>query len=164
MHIRYTALDGGDKLKKPASDTVKDYIKSVEDLSSNEGLFAVFDLQHDFPNEWYKAMRPPADATERVLALDNLFERLPIFTKGRKADKILAADVYLYTTAGLSASALKLTHDVDEFAFTDGPPVGTMKSFAIKDAGLQMSSWLLKINDVSTQIDKVWTVVRYILK
>jgi hypothetical protein len=164
MHIRYTALDGGDKLKKPASDTVKDYIKSVEDLSSNEGLFAVFDLQHDFPNEWYKAMRPPADATERVLALDNLFERLPIFTKGRKADKILAADVYLYTTAGLSASALKLTHDVDEFAFTDGPPVGTMKSFAIKDAGLQMSSWLLKINDVSTQIDKVWAVVRYILK
>jgi hypothetical protein len=109
-------------------------------------------------------MRPPADATERVLALDNLFERLPIFTKGRKADKILAADVYLYTTAGLSASALKLTHDVDEFAFTDGPPVGTMKSFAIKDAGLQMSSWLLKINDVSTQIDKVWAVVRYILK
>jgi hypothetical protein len=164
MHIRYTALDGGDKLKKPASDTVKDYIKSVEDLSRDEGLFAVFDLQHDFPNEWRKAMRPPADATERALALDDLSERLPIFTRGRKADKILAADIYLYTTADLPASVLKLTRDVDELAFTDGPTVGTMKSFAIKDADLQMNGWRLRINDVSTQIDKLWMVARYVLK
>jgi receptor-binding and translocation channel-forming TcA subunit of Tc toxin/ABC toxin-like protein/neuraminidase-like protein len=164
MSIRYTALDGGDKLKKPAADWVKDYIKSVEDLSRDEGLFAVFDLRHDFPNEWYNAMRPTADATERLLALDNLFERLPIFTKGRKAERIQATDVYLYTTANLSAAAIKLTHDVDEFTFTDGPPVGTMKSFAIKDASIQMSSWQLKINDVSTQIDTVWMVARYTLK
>jgi len=50
------------------------FIKSVEELSRNEGLFAAFDLKHDFPNEWYKAMQPPADATKRVLMLNPIRE------------------------------------------------------------------------------------------
>ena len=64
----------------------------------------------------------------------------------------------------MPASAMKLTRSAEELDFTEGAPVGTMRSFAIKEAALQMSSWQLKINDVSTQIDKVWMVVRYVMK
>jgi hypothetical protein len=53
MHLRYTALDGGDKLRTNAAEWVGKYVKCVEDLSQEEGLFAFFDLRHDFPNEWY---------------------------------------------------------------------------------------------------------------
>ncbi|MCP5127647.1 MAG: hypothetical protein H6973_19110 [Gammaproteobacteria bacterium] len=75
-------------------------------------------------------MHPLAGATERLLTLNDLSERLPIFTKGiftkgRKLD-IQATDVYLLTPAALSASALVLTQATDEFNFTDGPPVGTI--------------------------------------
>lgn len=165
MHVRYTAVEGGDKLKKPAVDALKDYIKSVEELSRDEGLFAAFDLKHDFPNEWYKAMQPPAGSTERVLMLNNLNERLPIFTKGRKLDKIQAADIYLLAPDGLSASTLKLTQGTDDFALTDGPRVGTMKSFVIKDIpNLPVSNWQLKIQDTKTKLDKLWLLVRYVLK
>jgi hypothetical protein len=163
MQLRYTAVEGGDKLKKPASDSVLKYIKSVEQLSQQEGLFAAFDLKHDFSSEWFKAMQPPAGATERVLSLNNLNERLPIFTKGRQPDKIQATDVYVFTSANLSAAALTLTQATDEFTFMDGPAVGTMKSFVIKDISSPIDNWQLKIQDVKTKLEKMWLLVRYVL-
>ncbi len=96
IHIRYTSVEGGDNLKKAAADSVKAYIKSVEELSKDEGLFAFFDLKHDFSSEWYKAMNPPADATDRVLMLNNLSDRLPIFTKGVLPKDIKATNVHLF--------------------------------------------------------------------
>ncbi|MCX5883592.1 MAG: hypothetical protein NTU74_17900, partial [Deltaproteobacteria bacterium] len=161
VHMRYTAVDGGDKLKQPAGGSVQEYIKSVEDLSRQEGLFAAFDVKHDFSNEWYKAMQPQAGAAERLLKLNKLNERLPIFTKGRTPDKILATDVYLITSATLLATQLTLTQAVDEFTFTDGPQVGTMKSFACTDNAIPMNDWQLKINGVETQIEKLWLTIRY---
>ncbi len=162
VHIRYTALEGGDKLKKPAAESVMAYIKSVEELSREEGLFAAFDLKHDFPNEWYKAMNPPAGSTERVLMLKNLNERLPIFSKGRDPKQIQAIDVYLFTPTKLSVS---LMQDTEMFPFTDGPPVGEiMKSFVIKDNNLPMNSWQLKIQDGKIELDQLWLLVRYVLK
>ncbi len=164
MQLRYTAVEGGDKLKKPAGDSVQEYMKSVEQLSQQEGLFAAFDLKHDFSSEWYKATQPPAGATERVLSLNNLNERLPIFTKGRQPDKIQATDVYVFTSANLSSAALTLTQATDDFMFTDGPAVGTMKSSVIKDMSSPIDSWQLKIQDVKTKLEKMWLLVRYVLK
>jgi hypothetical protein len=159
VHVRYTAVEGGDKLKKPATDSVMAYIKSVEDLRREEGLFAAFDLKHDFPTEWYKAMNPPAGETERVLMLNNLSDLLPIFTKGRK---VLATDLYVFASAApaLSASTLMLK-GADELTFTDGPPLETMKSYASKDNSLPMTNWQLKISDTKTEIEKLWLLVRY---
>ncbi|MBV8883138.1 MAG: hypothetical protein JO235_03955 [Chroococcidiopsidaceae cyanobacterium CP_BM_RX_35] len=165
MQLRYTAVDGGDKLKSPACGSVQDYIKSVEQLSQQEGLFAAFDLIHDFSNEWYQAMNPPAGATERLLMLNNLSDLLPIFTKGRQPNKIQATDVYLFTPTALQVSALVLAQNTDEYTFTDSVPVGTLKSFAINNIdNLPMSSWQLKIQDVTTEIDSLWLLVRYVLK
>lgn len=160
VQIRYTSL-GADKLKKPATDSVLAYIKTVEELSREEGLFAAFDLKHDFPNEWYKAINPPAGSTERVFMLNNLNERLPIFTKGKDPKQIQAIDVYLVTPTKLSAS---LMQDTEMIPFTDGPPIGeTMKSFVIKN-NLPMNSWQLKIQDAKTKLDRIWLLVRYVLK
>jgi hypothetical protein len=162
LHLRYTTVDGGDKLKVPATASVQQYIKGVEELSQQEGLFAAFDLKHDFPDEWYKMNNTPAGATERLLKLSNLFERLPIFTKGRLPAKILATDMYLFTPAALAASTLVLTQGAEEITFTNGPPVGTtMKSFVTKDNSVAMDSWQLKIKDVKTVLDKLWLIVRY---
>jgi hypothetical protein len=163
VHVRYTAVEGGDKLKKPATDSVLAYIKSVEDLSRDQGLFAAFDLKHDFPTEWNKAMNPPAGSTESVMMLNNLSERLPIFTKGRDPKKIQATNLYLFAPAKLSAS---LMQDTEMMPFTDGPPVGeTMKSFVIKDIdNLPIGNWQLKLQDHKSAIETLWLVFRYVLK
>ena len=57
VQLRYTAINGGDKLAAIAAKSVQSAIKSVENLSRDEGLFAAFDLRHEFPDEWYKATR-----------------------------------------------------------------------------------------------------------
>jgi hypothetical protein len=162
MHLRYTALDGGDKLKAVAADWLKGYVQSVEDLSQDEGLFGFFDLRHDFSNEWYKATQPPSGATERVINLGNVSERLPFFTKGWKPDKIAATDVYLFASPGLSAGNLFLLQNTNEIAFAPGAAAGTMDGFVAHDVG-PMSKWQLEIKDITTPLDQLWLVARYAL-
>ncbi len=171
LQMRYTAVEGGDKLKKPASDSVLEYIKSVEELSREEGLFAAFDLKNEFASEWYKAMNPPKDATERVLTLNNLRDRLPIFTKGHDK-KIQATDIYLLVTPSaltaskLTASKLRLKSNSEEKSFTDTDIVSSksMKSFVIKEFNSPINDWEISIQDIETELDKLWLLVRYVLK
>ena len=165
LHIRYTALEGGDKLKEPAVESVMAYIKSVEELSREEGLFAAFDLKHDFPSEWYKAMQAPSGSTERIITLNNLHERLPIFTKGRDAKNIQATDVYLFKPQTLKSVAIKLMQSDNEMDFSSPQNVGTMISSAIHaaDNAIPMDNWQVKIQDVKTEVDKLWLIVRYVL-
>jgi Tc toxin complex TcA C-terminal TcB-binding domain len=165
LHIRYTALEGGDKLKVPAAESVQGYIKSVEEFSRQEGLFAAFDLKHDFPSEWYKAMQPPSGSTERVLILNNLNERLPIFTKGRNPKNIQATDVYLFKPQALKSVPIKLIQSDNETDFGSPQNVGTMVSSAIHaaDNAIPIDNWQVKIQDVKTEVDKLWLIVRYIL-
>jgi hypothetical protein len=160
---RFTSVDGGDKLKAAAADTVQAYIKSVEDLSQEEGLFAVFDLKNDFPNEWYSANHPLVGATERVLTIEKLNEKLPVFTKGRKATNIPAVDIYLYVAGSLSVASISANQGGTDITFTDGPTVGTMKTFVAKDVYAAMDGLQIKIKDTTTVIDKMWLLQRYVL-
>lgn len=163
LRLRYTSVDGGDKLKKPAADSVLDYIKNIAELSREEGLFAAFDLKNDFPNEWYSANHPSAGATERVLTIDKLFEKLPIFTKGRKPEKIQATDVYLFVSGSLSAASITATQGGVDITFADdGQSIGTMKSFVAK-VSAAMDSLQIKFQDTNTTIEKIWLVERYVL-
>lgn len=163
VRLRYTTLEGGDKLRKPASDAVLEYIKSVEELSREEGLFAAFDLRNDFPNEWYAANHPPAGATERVLTIEKLNEKLPLFTKGRPPAKIKATDIYLLVSGSLPASSITATQGGNKIPFTDGQAIGAMKTFVARDADAAMDSLQIKIQDTKITIDKMWLLERYVL-
>ena len=98
--------------------------------------------------------------------LGDVYERLPFFTKGTPPAKILATNVYLFTSSALSAANITLVQGADSnsqsFPFGDGPPVEMMKSFVVTDVGL-MSGWQLTINDVTTLLDQLWLVARYTL-
>jgi len=163
FRFRYTSMDGGDKLKQPASGSVTDFIKSVEDLSREQGLFAAFDIRNDFSDAWYTANHPVAGATERVMKITTLNEKLPLFTKGRSAAKIQATDIYLFATGSLSAAAFTATQGGNDITFTDGPAVGSMKSFVAKGAGSAMDDLEIHIADTKTAIDKIWLLERYVL-
>jgi hypothetical protein len=169
IRLRYTSVDGGDKLKKPASSSVMDYIKSAEDLSREEGLFAAFDLKNDFPNEWYSANHPATGATTRVLTIDKLNEKLPIFTKGRLPANIKATDIYLFASGTLNASSITGMQGGNEITFTEGQSLGNglpgptgMKSF-VAQVDSAMDSLQLTIHDTNTTIEKMWLVERYVL-
>jgi hypothetical protein len=162
IKMRYTSVDGGDKLKRPASDAVLDYINSVEELSQEEGLFAAFDLKNDFPNEWYTANHPPAGVTERVMNIDKLSEKLPFFAKGRLPSKIRTTDIYLLVSGSPSAPPITATQGGTDIPFTPAQEVGTMKSFVAKGVDASMDNLQIKILDTKS-IDKIWLLERYVL-
>ena len=162
MHLRYTAVDGGDKLKKPAEDSVQEYIKSIEELSREEGLFAVFDLKNDFPNEWHDANHPPAGATGRELTISKLNEKLPVFTKGHDAKKIVAKNIYLFVSDSISAP-ITATQDGVEIPFGGRIAAGKMNSLVANDVEFPLGDIKIKIQDPTTEIGKMWLVARYTL-
>ncbi len=108
-------------------------------------------------------MNPPDNPTERLFNLNNLNERLPIFTKGRDPKKIQATDIYLLTSSPLTASKLLLKQNTEELTFAKGVAIGSMKSFVLKDISLPITNWELKIQDLDTQIDQLWMLVRYVV-
>ena len=165
MHLRYTSMDGGDKLKKAASASVRDYIKNETQLSRDEGLYAAFDLKHDFPNEWYTAMQPPVDGGERVLTLTKIYERLPFFTKGRTPATIIAKEMYLLTPKTNSQPiSYSLSQGTQSSPFGgDGPQLETMKFLTITDVDYPLDTWDLKIQNMTAEIEELWLVARYVL-
>jgi hypothetical protein len=161
IRLRYTSIEGGEKLKQVATGAVLDFLKSVEDLSRDQGLFTAFDLKNDFSDAWYTANHPVPTATERVMTIDKLTDKLPIFTKGRK---IRATDIYLFSSGTLPASAFTVTQDGTAILFADGPPLGagaSMKCFVAKDIDVAMNSLQLTIADTKTAVEKMWLLHRY---
>jgi hypothetical protein len=94
MHVRYTSRDGRDKLGTAASGAVADYVKAVTDLPT--GLFAVLDARSEAASKWAQFLRvpgPPPAAQERVLVLNKVNERLPVYTKGHPVSGLVAVDI-----------------------------------------------------------------------
>ncbi|WPD23166.1 MAG: neuraminidase-like domain-containing protein [Candidatus Electrothrix scaldis] len=164
LHLRYTALDGGNKLQQAASDAVQQYVRDVEELSREEGLFAFFDLKSDFSTEWNRAARPAEGATERLIPLGQLNERLPYFTVAYDPKKVVASEVHLFASDELNASSVSLLQKKEEFTFSDSVAVGKMKAFAIKDVDCPLTDWTVKIADMETELDRMWMIVRYTMR
>jgi hypothetical protein len=118
INIKYTSLDGGATLKVAASGSVGKFIQSVENLSLDQGLFAIFDLQAEFSSEWARASAGPtpgADPPSRSIALNNIADRLPFYTRGRMPT---AQDVAVITETDLTADAYALQTSPNQDAVT----------------------------------------------
>jgi Tc toxin complex TcA C-terminal TcB-binding domain/Neuraminidase-like domain/Salmonella virulence plasmid 28.1kDa A protein len=181
LTIRYTSLNGGAQLQAAASGAVTAFIKSAEDLSQDSGLFALFDLQSDFATAWAQAAAtPPLAVTSpppRVINLNNITDRLPIFTRGRPAQNVLASDIAMVTATALPAGAyqLQVSESLSPVTFIDAPDdqLGTSGMKVLRSStelGLPFSgpnvAWKLSITsqDKSLVLQRIYMVIRYTLK
>lgn len=53
IHLRYTAAEGGEKLKAEANAHLGKQLKTLQEDLDEQGLMSAFDLKHDLPNEWH---------------------------------------------------------------------------------------------------------------
>lgn len=181
LTIRYTSLDGGAQLQAAASGAVTAFIKSVENLSQDSGLVALFDLQSEFAIAWAQAVAAPPSTTTspppRVISLNNISDRLPVFTRGRPAGNVLASDIAIVTATDLPAGAyqLQVSGNLSPVTFTDAPDdqMGTSGMKVLRsstDLGLPFSgtniAWKLSITsqDKSLVLQRIYLVIRYTLK
>lgn len=106
LHVRYTAVEGGQAMRQAANKSVEEYIGA---LHASEAAFigptALLDLKNDFPNEWYTFMDKSSQL--HVFKLTGLANRLPFFTRGSDC-KVKGIVVYVCKRAGTSGSAIEL--------------------------------------------------------
>lgn len=84
MHLRYTAVDGDDKFKAKARGWMQSSIADTEDFSQHDGLFAVFDLKHDFPSEWQAFVNGSGGFTATIRK-----DYFPYFVQGKTITVII---------------------------------------------------------------------------
>ena len=86
MHMRYTAREGGDKLKADAIQTLEELIKPIADVSQEGPLFRLFSAKQEFSSEWHQFLHPKDTEDSHKLDLAITPNRFPLEFK----DKTLA--------------------------------------------------------------------------
>ncbi len=81
IHVQYTARDGGEIFK----NTVKDHlIGALNDMvveDDKKGLFRLFSVKREFPNEWHQFLYPAGSVQKMELDLSE--ERFPFQFRGK---------------------------------------------------------------------------------
>jgi hypothetical protein len=180
LTIRYTALDGGDKLASAAAGSVRTFVQDVEDVSMRQGLFCIFDLRAEFPSEWARFIAPPATSdADRVLKMPSIENRLPMYTRGSR--RVAASELWLYSSATLPSSGLSLTQtgnadssggQHDAITFSEGVPVGRIEGYSASGIDMELAGSLeLRIRGpdaagvgFGSENHGVWIIARYSIR
>ncbi|RKK83342.1 hypothetical protein BFJ68_g15698 [Fusarium oxysporum] len=174
LQVRYTSMDGGDKLASAASGALRAFVQATEDVSTvGGGLYTILDLRAEFAAEWYRFISSPASPeTDRTLTMRGIADRLPSMARG--ASKVTALEVRLFSSVTLPATALTLakTGAADTIPFTDGDKVGRLFGYTASTDSLEVSGdWVLTLKapdgadvDLIGRGEGMWIVVRYQMK
>ena len=89
LHIRYTARDGGERLKTSALNNINSLVKNAEAA----GSVRVFSVRHEFPTEWARFHGQTPGANQRFELKINLRpEHYPFWSQGR-LNKVVRVDI-----------------------------------------------------------------------
>lgn len=116
LHVRYSARDGGERLKQAA----KVALSRAIGVEANQPQARLFSLKHEFPTEWYQFTHGDGPFTGTFMLTK---DRFPFLFRGRK---LTAGKVSLYAVL---KSGAKLTA-AEELAVnikSPGPPEALIK-------------------------------------
>ncbi|HAK78015.1 MAG TPA: hypothetical protein DCM71_14170 [Runella sp.] len=159
IHIRYTAIEGGERLGGQARKSVEDFIKSSEDLARNEGLFSIIDLRHDLATEWHKAVTFKDEANPdapKIMDLSKVKHFLPFYAAYNK-DKIKATNIII-------ATDINGTFALNEEDLSPSVGIGELKTCALSEQDLKLENWKLTLPQNIVSDKSAWMVIRFIQK
>jgi hypothetical protein len=94
LHLKYTAREGGDMLRRAAQQALKDMLTDDQ----NTPLTRLFSLKHEFPTEWYRFLHPTdlntTSQTGQTMQMDLSIERFPFQFRGRSL-QISSVELFL---------------------------------------------------------------------
>jgi hypothetical protein len=154
-----------------AAGAVTDFIANVENLSQDQGLFAMFDLRGEFASEWARAAPAPAAGstgpTTKTIAMKGVLDRLPAYAKGRAANKVIATDVLLLLSPNPNwvSQATLITPDGSNPPFTPGDTVGATQVWKAAGVDTPITDWSIQLQGSGTgELTKGYVILRYELK
>lgn len=84
LHLRYTARDGGEPLRKAATDELSESVDAAVRSADQQGLARSFSLRHEFPSDWHRFLNPPAGYTgDQVFNLNFAKSRFPFMMQSK---------------------------------------------------------------------------------
>jgi hypothetical protein len=110
FHIRYTAREGGELLRKGAIDN----LKAALDTAEAAGSVRLFSVRHEFPNEWAKFQGQTPAADQRFeLALNVRDEHYPYWSKGR-LNQVKRVDMLAHSTVNPIPASIDIFSAADK--------------------------------------------------
>ncbi|MET1161993.1 MAG: neuraminidase-like domain-containing protein [Pseudoxanthomonas sp.] len=173
--LGYTARDGGDLLASRASQEFSQKMNALALAEDRRGLFRIYDLRREYPDQWYRFLHPASADDDQQLALDGLAERLPYFTRAFASKKASQVELAALTgDAGPYRVMLSPLGDTDADLLTLQPePVYQGLSRTVKDltgAEVTLDTWTLKVKATDAEdfkslppdaIEELYLIVRY---
>ncbi|HET9431431.1 MAG TPA: hypothetical protein VFO70_09655, partial [Chitinophagaceae bacterium] len=83
IHLKYTARDGGELLRKDATESLATKINQMLVSLKDRGLMRVVSAKHDLPTEWYRFLHPANVTDDQVLTVNLDETRFPLFVQGK---------------------------------------------------------------------------------
>ncbi|KAF2727011.1 hypothetical protein EJ04DRAFT_596291 [Polyplosphaeria fusca] len=162
LHMKYTSLQGGPKLKQAATESVNKLVAGVEQLGLQDGLLASFSLKADFSNDWHhaqtelrkKAGANPPDSKPLRLALNGLQSRLPFWTRGSAITVRSVSLVILHSTQVTQAQVTKDATSIKLVTSTDSKSIEWDRKESI-----ERSTLLTKDDLQGTKLDDGWELL-----
>lgn len=149
LHVKYTALEGGEVLKKAAKDAVVDKV-------SKSGLVRLFSARDEFPEPWVKFLNPADPQGPPILELDLTEKHFPKMFQGKKI-LFNAANFFAERKEGAEAGKQPLAWD---FSFrrekgpaqegkldSAGSPISGLACARIENLQGSPGKWLITLRE-----------------
>lgn len=146
VHMSYTSCDGGEPMKTAALDNLGNKLSDFE----SHPQYGLFDLKHDFAQEWYKAMNAPNSSGKHVMELNSLIDRFPYLIK---SGSVNVNEIVLYSDSDLSSVELFVDGD------SEGTPTSVGNEYKWSDVDLDLINWHFEFDN--KEEDRIWMVIGY---
>ena len=107
FHIRYTAKDGGDKLKQAAAESLKTTVNQmVTDRDGNpQKLLRLFSAKHELASQWHRFQNPAKEGAPHTMIVKMDKSRFPFLFQSRTIT-IEKVDIFFQTKGGKAPQQL----------------------------------------------------------
>jgi hypothetical protein len=108
LHIRYTAREGGDFLRKGAVANVKRLLAEAKAAGSSR----LFSVRHEFPGEWakFKQVQIGGATTDAELSFELLGDHYPFWSRGN-IEQIHQLELFARSTKAVKVKAPGITDE-----------------------------------------------------
>jgi hypothetical protein len=167
LHMRYTAVNGGDALKGPAADHTVSTLQTASALMAEQGVSVLYDVKSDFATEWHKAVAAGDANQVAKIRLSGLDRRPPIYTAGMKVDPTqisLLCDADMATTSLVEIQTAPdgAVSDGKSIAFSNPSDLGGLQNYTAKVSGMPLGNWELRANRTElAAVKKLWLVIKF---
>jgi hypothetical protein len=157
LHLRYTAREGGNALRKLAVANLEDRIGAAK----TAGSVRLFSMRHEFPSDWakFKNAQISSSAPFAPLSFTMRPEHYPFWSQGR-LQAVLGVNLYTNSTKDLQiCDTADGTGNKDALAKDDS--LGGLRSGMLKNIALPAPTgpWALYFSDNS--MDDLWMAVAW---